>query len=285
MLDLGCGVGGLSLGFREAGFAVAGIDSNPDPLVFYKHYVGPAVEQSVETYRDTHPASVVVADLGAGEIEDSPVLQNMARIIELTGAHFSIVTIPTTSITLGGMSERIEARLGAHTKLVHLSAFDVGQFGAAYSGHRLVVVGCRTYKLWEKFTWGVESRGGPRRSVAEALDLPYPGQCQKPTSTEHKSAPRGMRGGKGSVQSATEDIAETVGWSLFREMTGGPVLRARHLARLAGLPEAWEFHPTSAREASLIARAFPPGLAGYLARRTMKALAGAGLTFAPMKSV
>ncbi len=47
VLDLYCGVGGFSLGFKQEGYKVYGIDINPEYLRVYKKYIGPTIQHDL----------------------------------------------------------------------------------------------------------------------------------------------------------------------------------------------------------------------------------------------
>lgn len=285
-LDLGCGVGGLSLGFLECGFAVCGVDKNPDAVAVYRARVGPAEVLELSEVRPDHRFTVVgyhAASLGDRAGWSQKPGNTVREALRVAGdVQASAVVILAAGRTTKTSRDAMIAAMKAAGFYGKAYDLNLTEFLVPQSKWYQVFVGFRVKRCARLFR--PPTNPSPLRTtpatVYGALAIPYPHPSPPITTTEWKSSYVGARGGQSSLRRASEIMAETVGVGRWREYTDGRwYLSPTQLAVLQGLPSTWKWG-NSAKESALVGGAVSPCLTKYLADRVWLALRDGGDLFA-----
>ena len=285
MIDIGAGIGGFSLGAKEAGFNVVGMEIDPISYAVYRSRVGPCWQGSILS-PDAHPptpARFVVSDLpvissirtsGAGNaLPKDHVLHSLRIAVEADADTVMFVWIPgnTRSFNRGehpDLTHIEEICREAGYPHTHATVSDAAYYGVPQYRSRLLVVAFRYKYLADAFHW-------PRhttpvfRTVQDVLGIAYPFPSPTVTSSEIKSSRKGVRGGTSPPRRASEIISETVGRGAW---TGSVAMSPAWLATLQGFPE-WDWSSLTKQDASTrIGKAFPPPWALELSRSVRTSL-------------
>lgn len=280
-LDLGCGVGGLSLGFFRAGFSVCGVDRSRDCVAVYRQRLGDALLSDIT---EVHPeARFHVVGYHASSLSDKagwshkpgPSVRAAVRIAQ--EAESSVVLI----LTAGALSKSSTEAMGA---LMRDHGFHPRSFQVELS--RFLTPQRKTFRAFVGFYTKRCARlfrppkdPAPQRpspTVYNSLAIPFDEPSPPLTSSEYRSGRVGANGGSSSLRRASEIMAEVVGvgrWKQFTKKSWS--LRPEQLAVLQGLPPDWRWGD-SQKESRLVCEATPPILTQYIVGRIIVALRDGG---------
>lgn len=289
MIDIGSGIGGFSLGAKEAGFqTVAGMEIDPLAVSIYRSRVAPCWHGSILDAKEAHPpfpAKLVVSDLptvpnirASGmqmtfPVENAHHSMRIAVEAEAEAVLFVCVCGNITNFGDGGHPqveyfENLCRDAGfPHTDVIVQDAAD---FCVPQYKKRLLMAGFRYKTAFDAFRWSnptTDPRNRP--TVQSTLGIPYPHPSPPVTASENKSSWKGLYGGSSPPRRASEIIAGTVGRAAWE----GPVaLRPGQLAALQGFPE-WDWSGlANIQTVPLIGRAFPPPWAAEVCRSFLRVL-------------
>lgn len=284
MIDIGAGIGGFSLGAKEAGFHVVGMEIDPISYSIYRSRVGPCWQGSIlsPSAHPPSPARLVVSDLPvlssirrgtATALPKEHILHSLRIAIEANADAVLFIWIP------GNIKEFTDGRheeltymekTCAEAGYIHTKAIvsDAVNFGVPQYRSRLLVAGFRYKYVAEAFRWPKYTTRNPV-TVKDVLGIAYPFPSPTVTSSENKSGRKGVKGGTSPPRRASEIISEVVGRGAWE----GPVaMSPSSLAALQGLP-SWDWSAlTKLNATSRIGRAFPPPWAAAISRSFREAL-------------
>lgn len=297
LLDLYSGLGGLSLGFKEAGFkSVTGMELDPLAVTIYRNRVGECWEGEIgPSSHPPFPVDVVTADIpwegrssrkltSEDTVPDVEVFSTFKIAVEAMAKMvvFSLVPWGQTSIL------DIESHKFAALRFIEETATDAGyrvsatildavDYGVPQYRKRVVCVAFKGAELQRRFRWPHPTHNGKKRKerplcVNEVLGVDYPYPSPTVTSSEFKSSWKGNRGGVSIPRRASERIAGFLGPA--RWGSRNVCLEPWELAVLQGLP-SWDWSRIPKRHSlPLIGRAFPPPLARAIGSSVYSALYG-----------
>ena len=288
LIDLFSGVGGFSLGAREAGFTrVAGLEMDPFAADVYRRHVGPCWLGDIRT--DGHPpfqAPVVFADLpivdsswklSLPQAHATGEATHALRIAREAAAEIVLLSWPCQGrgrepkFTRFGRFPDVQWIEGlcqaagySHTST---TVINYAEYGTPHERKRYVSAAFSHLQMFNRFKWPQATHGTKNRpplvTVEDVLGIPYPFPAPPITTSERKSSWKGVNGGKAKPRRASEIIATYVGRAAWG--TTPVALPNAALAKLQGLPSDWGWELMSRDRASLlIGRAFAPSVARSL---------------------
>jgi DNA (cytosine-5)-methyltransferase 1 len=297
VLDLYSGIGGISLGFKEAGFKhITGMEIDPLAVTVYRARVGACWLGNL--CPASHPpfmADVVTADIpwgtrssrktkSADMVPDVEVFTTFKLAVEALAKVVMIVAVPLGKTTILDLEthkfdslrfiEETAAEAGYRTSTTIMDAAD---YGLPQHRKRVITLAFKGAELHKRFKWPQPTHTGQRRkeapvAVKDTLDIDYPFPSPTVTSSEFKSSWKGDQGGTSIPRRASERIAGFVGRAKWGNRT--VCLEPWELAALQGLP-SWDWSQIPKRASlPLIGRAFPPLLARVLGSSIYSALYG-----------
>lgn len=184
VLDLFAGIGGLSLGFRAAGFSVTGVDNEKvSQELFRVNGIGNAVHRDLLKEMEIRSVPVVVGGppcrpwsavnvVRRGEHHEDFELLNrfLAHLLEIRPAAFLMENVPA----LGSDPEyhRLLRELRWDGYSLASSVLQYSDFGAATRRRRLFTAGFRDSVRWsaEEFFRRLRSRNRPWQPVRGAIE-------------------------------------------------------------------------------------------------------------------
>lgn len=166
VLDLFCGMGGLSLGFKKHGFEVRGVDADQHCVETYRCNVGPAEPEdlSAEDQLPSGPADILLAgppcrpwsrlNLQRSRMEhpDRPLVGSFTRaLLSLEPRHFILENVPL--LERDTLFEELVQTATAKGYECEWRPVRYSNFGAATSRRRLILFGSRGISasaFWER---------------------------------------------------------------------------------------------------------------------------------------
>ena len=304
VIDLYSNIGGMSLGFKAAGFRyVTGMDKDPLAVKIYRERVGTCWLGEINEF--SHPpwaADVVMADIpwkkmSSRKLKTEDVIPELevfstfkiAVEAQALAVVFSLIPWGETSVfdlktkKFGVLKFIVEMaeNAGYHVSVALIDGVD---FGLPQYRKRVICVAFKTAALLRKFTWPHPTHNGKKRKldpvrVCDVLDIDYPHPSPTVTSSEFKSCWKGDQGGSSSARRASERIAGYMGRAKWGERN--VCLEAAELAVLQGLP-SWDWSKIPKRHSlPLIGRAFPPVVAKAIGSSIYTALYGKNVGSVP----
>lgn len=295
LLDLYSGLGGLSIGFKAAGFNVTGMELDPLAVTIYRNRVGPCWEGKIDpSSHPPFPVDVVTADIPERRLSrkltsdevvpDVEVFSTLKIAVEAMAkvVIFSLVPWGDTSImnfeaNKFSVIRHIEQEATDAGYRVSVQLLDAADYGVPQYRKRIICALFRGAELQRRFKWPHPTHNGNKRKekpvcVNEVLDIDYPYPSPTITSSEFKSSWKGNKGGTSIPRRASERMAGFVGPAKWGDRN--VCLEPWELALLQGLP-SWDWSQIPKRHSlPLIGRAFPPPLARAIGSSVYSALYG-----------
>lgn len=188
LLDLFCSAGGSAKGYRDAGFAVTGVDIEPQPRYPYPFMLADALTAfNARELRSTFDA-----------IHASPPCQSYSVTASLhTNEYPALITPVRELLQASGLPYIIENVSGARSELREPITLCGSSFGLGVRRHRLfechgfevgMVPPCAHYGQPEPID--VTGTGGPRRAAVRTS--PGGGDSRKPRNLAHARESMGI---------------------------------------------------------------------------------------------
>lgn len=280
--DIGCGIGGLSIGAVQAGFQVAGVDCDRRAAAVYEDGVGPVSCLDVsEVHAPWTALHVVMSDLppAKGRFGQVPVeagrgsfAWHVVRVAVEVHAPVVLLLYPNNHNTAPFGDLLGEA--GYYPR--PYGGLNVSDLGVPQHRGFDVILGFRSKTLAGRWRWPKRTHTHPKyahddkkekwRRVVDVLPkLPFEEPSPSISSTEYRSAWRGYRGGRASrCWRASETIAHVVGKARWLELGRTRVaLSPEELLALQGMP-AWHLHYSRFQSTRLVGQCTPPAISRWV---------------------
>lgn len=309
LLDLCCGAGGWSLGAKQAGWTVEGIDLDMDAVATYQANVGPSVRADIRDVRGQpngisavisgvpcQPYSIAGKRAGTAHEDGTLWLEWLRVAVELQAEAIALENVRGFATWQDGrfirhVIQSVEAK-GFHTAWQVLDAAD---YGVPQHRDRIFLVGFRSPEARARFRWPEPTHGPPGhlwlpryRTVRDALGIPL----DEPSATITTGGTEGGGGPELFANAAWRERLKNAGLldrpstTVAADARLAPAGHHEHargnardvqlgpaeLAVLQGFPLSFRFHGNKTSQYRQIGNGVPPALGRAVCEAIARAL-------------
>ena len=288
VLDLYCGAGGLSLGFRACGFDVIGVDHDRDASHTYKRNFGDSIFADLDAYPPLPQADVIIAGppcqpwsragkrLGENDDRDglNVILRSVAKV------HPNAVVVENVPELAGSKNrqhlDQFEAELTDLDYVVSEHTLNAADYGVPQSRRRVFIVAARGDQhigppsVWQGEVTVRQALPGTYKRYATGARIVSERMGRYIERYERASGcrtPRDLHVDRPSRTLTVRNLSGATGDMIRLRMPDGErrMLTTREAARLQSFPDWFKFTGSERSRMQQIGNAVPPLLAHAVA--------------------
>ena len=295
-VDIFCGAGGLSLGFRARGFAVSGLDSDPVAVETYNANVGEAVVSTLQEGSIVPRADMLLAGppcqpwsragTRLGEADHREGLCVTASIMERMKPR-ALVVENVPELARGSGRRYLDAfvsRIEASGYSVFEQELNAADFGVPQSRRRVFVVAIRrrTFEFPHPLPRRISAGRAIGRTARKAICGPrwltpamevYVSRYEQASKCKH---PRDLHLDRPSRTLTVRNLVGATGDMVRVQLDNGRRRRltVHEAARLQSFPDWFKFAGSQNKQLEQIGNAVPPLLSYHIADALLAVLQG-----------